>query len=266
MKTIILTFILFSTLININTMGQVYDDIYFVGYKDKLPIFYNAEINSSFALCNDNDQKILKKYPQRTFLQSIIDSTEIIYDQNNMKYIIIIAKDTFIYGSNFIHLAINEENKTIFATLPKEHDEHPLEIIKINLQNDSIEFTGLKGYVDRIVNDYLYFYIETNPKVADSTYDIYIVNKNTLMGQRKIFERQSLNLDFEISADGNMIFGRNSKKRAIINIHTNEEQIINYVPIYNYNELPPIFSYDRKHLIFYQSKPFEVEKIKIEIN
>jgi hypothetical protein len=245
-------------------MGQM-KEIFFVGYKNESTVFYNPKEFLTFTMDNHGQTQILTKYPKNIIVKHISDSLEYIYNIESKEYTIIISQDSFKLENSYKSIAIDMENRVIFAHRSKNHKENPLQIFRLNLLNGKIDYTGLKGYPFRVIGENLFFYIETSSN-ADSPYDIFIANKKKLELPERIFENQSLNLDFEVSVDGKMIFGRSYQKTVIINIETKEEQIIKQIPIYNFNELPPIFSYDRKFLIFYQSEPFKIKKTKIIIH
>lgn len=262
----LLLMLLISSCSTVSLIGQVFhNNPYFVGYKNESITFFDPTSWSLFLLKEDELHEI-SRYSAETFVTYVSDLTEVLYSFMKREYTIIIEKDTFKVANLYQSIAVDDNEMILYATLPKNHEEHPLEIKKVNLKDGSVEYTGTKGYVHKVVGNHLFFYIETDPLYADTPYDIYRVNVKELNKPERIFENQNLNLDFEISSDGQMFFARNLKERVIQNIQTGMKQIIKDVPIYNYAELPPVFSFDGLFLVFYQTKPFEIKKIGIDIN
>lgn len=247
----------------VNLLGQVFrNHPYFTGYKNESVVFYDPNSWSLFTL-KCHDRQLISQYPSEIFVTYVSDFVQVLYNFKKREYTIIFENDTLKVGNDYLSIAIDDNEKILYATMPSNHEEYPLEIKKVYLKTGTIEYTGIRGYVHRIVGDYLFFYIETSSD-ADSPYDIYRVGKNKLEQPERIFENQTLNLDFEISVDGQMIFARNYMERVVLNLQTGRKQLIREVPMYNYAELPPVFSFDGKYLIFYQTNPFEIKKLRID--
>lgn len=255
-------FIFYSSIIN-GQIRHLLEDRVFVGYLDGAPAFFERYTWSVATFVN-NVEVIKKNYHEGLFVQEISNEMEVLYCFINKEYTIILEKDTFIIENIFETIAVDAENRVLFASMPRNDQENSLRILRIDLDNNIATNTGLTGYVHRVVGNFLIYFIETNPQNADSPYNIYRVNHDKLEDPELIFYAQAINLDFQVSNDGSLFYGRNYQKEVVIEIGNKKEQIIKERPLYNSSELAPYFSYDNNLLIFYEPKNMMSKSIKVE--
>ncbi|ALO13761.1 hypothetical protein L21SP5_00079 [Salinivirga cyanobacteriivorans] len=260
MKKIIIFIVFISS--TILSFSQKYPPPYlYVGFVDSQPVFSELSSKSLISI-TETDTIIIKKYPELLFPLQVLDNNEVLYNFKNEQYTINTQYKSYQIENVYSSITYDVKNNYLYATVDILDEKHPKEIVRINLETQEKEFLGIVGYVQKVVDNKIFFCLESEPREGNVPWDIYLVDLNKKESAKLIFKRNALINNFAFSKSGKYVYAYNPKVEQIINSETGEKQDIKGP---GFSEESPFFSFDNKYLVFYDPYSFRTVKIKIKV-
>ncbi|MFA6401057.1 MAG: hypothetical protein WCX31_05450 [Salinivirgaceae bacterium] len=237
----------------------------FIGYKNTNPVFWNEATNDILIYQIDNKQiTILKALSENYIPLDIQEDFEVYLIKGNKKTLIIKKgnKEVIIDVSIYNGYAFCNENNTLYVShYEKDRELNASQIFAIDINNKNPLNTGLKGRVDKIIGHYLVFYKETDPTIADTSYDLFYSDVNNIY-ENILFKKLNLAINYQVSPEFKYFFGFGTMSPAvIINIDNMKK---NKIEIKLNSDNPPFFTFNNESLVFYDPQSLSFRIVKIE--
>lgn len=240
-----------------NSDSNLYKGKTFLGYRDGFPIFDVSEMN--LLIVYKNSYQVLIRY-KSSYEPLFINDNCIVFKEPKSNNVIIQSEEsTHIIKLDFAvySAVVDNECKMLYYT------GFDSQIFRLDILSGERKTLNIIGFVETIINDFLYFSIVPDSEIIYPNIDLYRIEIDNSSSKERVVSNISGEALF-ISPDErfiiDMVLIDGKFQPCFYNIFTKK---FSSLPIYeNYNEIP-YFSIIEKCLVFYSTDDTYLKYVEI---